>query len=99
MATTLALKNSCLHRNDSKPESLMKNVAIGILLLTTLVFGSLYLSQNRKTSEAEANAASLQEKLAEAENRVARQEQRTATLETRLHDTRAKAVANADQVT
>jgi len=77
----------------------MKNIAIGILLLTTLVLGSLFLTQNRKTSEAQATAASLQEKLAEAETRVTRQEVRTATLETRLHATHAKAVANADQVT
>jgi hypothetical protein len=77
----------------------MKNIAIGILLVTTIVFGSLYLTQNRKTSEAEATAANLQEKLADAETRVTRQEERTAALETRLHDTREKAVAKAEQVT
>src|SRR5215471_1279139 len=77
----------------------MKNVIIGILLLTTLAFGSLYLTQNRKTHEAEANATSIQEKLAEAETRVSRQEERTTALETRLHETREKAVAKADQVT
>ena len=71
----------------------MKNIAIGVLLVTTLIFGSLYLTQNRKTSEAEGSAASLREKLADAENRAAQQEQRTATLQTRLHDTQAKAVA------
>jgi hypothetical protein len=77
----------------------MKNVAIGILLLTTIVFGSLYLTQNRKTSEAQLAAADFQEKLAEAETRVTRQEERTTALETRLHDTREKAVAKAEQVT
>ena len=77
----------------------MKNVIIGILLLTTIALGSLYLTQNRKTHEAEANAANIQEKLAEAETRVARQEERTTALETRLHETREKAVAKADQVT
>src|SRR5258707_502091 len=77
----------------------MKNAAIGILLLTTIVFGSLYLTQNRKTSEAQLAAANLQEKLAEAETRVTRQEERTTALETRLHDTREKAVAKAEQVT
>lgn len=77
----------------------MKNVIIGILLLTTIAFGSLYLTQNRKTHEAEANAANIQEKLIEAETRISRQEERTTALETRLHETREKAVAKADQVT
>jgi len=77
----------------------MKNVIIGILLLTTIAFGSLYLTEIRKAHEAEANAANIQEKLAEAETRVSRQEERTTALETRLHDTREKAVAKAEQVT
>src|SRR5437868_12074200 len=84
---------------DLYPSSAMiKNVLIGILLLSTLVFGSLYLNQNQKKAEAEAKAANLHEKLAEVENRVVQQEERTATLQTRLHDTRAKAVAKAEQV-
>ena len=76
----------------------MKNVIIGILLLTTIVFGSLYLTQIHKVSDAEAATATLQEKLTEAETRVAKQEERTTALETRLHQTREKAVAKAEQV-
>lgn len=77
----------------------MKNIAIGILLLTTLVFGGLYLTQNQKTSEAKSEAAALREKLAEVESNTAQQAQRTTSLETRLHDTQAKAIAKAEEVT
>src|SRR5580765_7664283 len=77
----------------------MKNVLIGILLLTTLVFGGLYLTQNQKISEAKSEAASLQQKLVELESSAAQQEERTATLQTKLHDTQAKAIAKAEEVT
>jgi hypothetical protein len=80
------------------PTKLMKNLLIGILLLTTIAFGSLYFTQNRKTSEAQAQLATIQEKLVDAETRVAKQEEKTASLQTRLHETREKAVAKADQV-
>jgi hypothetical protein len=77
----------------------MKNIVIGILLLTTLVFGGLYLTQNRKTSDARSETASLREKVAEMESSAAQQEERTATLQTKLHDTQAKAIAKAEEVT
>jgi len=77
----------------------MKNVLIGILLLTTLVFGSLYLSQNQKASDAKSESATLRQKLAELESSVAQQEERTATLQTRLHNTEATAIAKAEEVT
>jgi hypothetical protein len=31
----------------------MKNIAIGILLITTVVFGGLYIHQSRKAGEAQ----------------------------------------------
>ena len=77
----------------------MKNILIGILLLTTLVFGGLYLTQNQKISEAKSEAANLREKLVESESSAAQQEERTATLQTKLHDTQAKAIAKAEEVT
>src|SRR5712675_1748730 len=43
----------------------MKNILIGILLLTTLVFGGLYLTQIQKTSDARAEAANTREKVTE----------------------------------
>lgn len=77
----------------------MKNILIGVLLLTTLVFGGLYLTQNEKISEAKSEAANLRQKLVESESSVAQQEERTATLQTKLHDTQAKAIAKAEEVT
>src|SRR6266481_9729297 len=77
----------------------MKNILIGILLLTTLVFGGLYLTQNQKISEAKSEAANLRQKLVESESTAAQQEERAATLQTKLHDTQAKAIAKAEEVT
>jgi hypothetical protein len=77
----------------------MKNILIGILLLTTLVFGGLYLSQNQKNGESKSEIASLRQKLTEMESNVAEQEERTATLQSRLQDTQAKAIAKAEEVT
>jgi hypothetical protein len=77
----------------------MKKTLIGILLLTSLVFGGLYLTQIQKTSDARAEAASVRQKLADTESSVAQQEERTATLQTRLQDTQAKAIAKAEEVT
>src|ERR1044071_1081147 len=77
----------------------MKNIVIVVLLLTTLVFGSLYLTQNQKTSEAKSEIAELRQKVSEMESSVAQQEERSATLQTRLHDTQEKAIAKAEEVT
>jgi len=77
----------------------MKNVIIGILLLTSLIFGGLYLTQNQKTSEASSEAAALRQKVSDMESSVAQQEERTSTLQTRLQDTQAKAIAKAEEVT
>src|ERR1051326_2832131 len=77
----------------------MKNIVIGILLLTTLVFGGLYLTQNQKASEAKAEAAALRQKLVEMESSVVQHEEQAATLQTRLHETQAKAIAKAEEVT
>jgi hypothetical protein len=77
----------------------MKNILIGILLLTTVIFGSLYLTQNQKSSEARSEAATLRQKVSDIESSVARQEERTSTLQTRLQDTQAKAIAKAEEVT
>jgi len=77
----------------------MKNIIIGILLLTTLIFGGLYLTQNQKASEAKSDAAALRQKLNEVESSVAQSDQRTAALESRLHETQAKAIAKSEEVT
>src|SRR5215475_14295975 len=77
----------------------MKNILIGILLLTTVVFGGLYLTQNQKGGESKSEIAALRQKVAELESSAAQQEERTATLQTRLNDTQAKAIAKAEEVT
>jgi Tfp pilus assembly protein PilX len=77
----------------------MKNILIGLLLLTTLVFGGLYLTQHQKAIDAKSEAASLQQKLAESESSAAQQEERTTTLQTKLRDTQAKAIAKSEEVT
>ena len=77
----------------------MKNVLIGLLLLTTLVLGGLYLTQHQKASDAKSEAASAQQKLAELESSAVQQEERAATLQTKLRDTQAKAIAKSEEVT
>jgi uncharacterized protein YxeA len=77
----------------------MKNILIGILLLTTLAFGGLYLTQNQKASDARSEAASLRQKLVEAESSVIQEQERTASLQTRLQNTQAKAIAKSEEVT
>src|SRR3954454_22517746 len=77
----------------------MKNIMLIILLAAVATLGSLYLGQRHKILEAETTIAALHLQQTELETRVEQQEQRTASLQTRLSDTRAKAVAKADQVT
>src|SRR5882724_6775220 len=77
----------------------MKNILIVVLLLSTLIFGSLYLTQNQKANEVKSEIAALRQKVSEMESNVAQQEERTATLQNRLQDTQAKAIAKAEEVT
>src|SRR5436190_10581081 len=77
----------------------MKNLALVIVFIVAVVFGSFYMTERRKTAQLNATNATLAERLAAMEQRVSEQEQRTTTLQTRLQDTRAKAVAKADEVT
>jgi hypothetical protein len=76
----------------------MKTITLVVLLVVSLVLGSLCLTQNRKASEAEARAAALAQNVAALEERLAQQETRATTLQSRLQDTRAKVVARADEV-
>jgi len=76
----------------------MKNVVIAVLLVAAVAFAGLYVSQKHKLGEAEAANAGLRQSLSEMEGRVAEQEKQTTKLQTRLKDTRAKAVAKAEEV-
>jgi hypothetical protein len=75
----------------------MKNLAIAILLAATCVLGALHLRQGRTVTETRATVASLRQTVAEQEARLDEQEKRASNLKDRLHDTRAKAVAKADE--
>jgi len=75
----------------------MKNLAIAILLAATCVLGALYLRQGRTATETQATVANLRLTVSELESRLDEQEKRSSNLKDRLHDTRAKAVAKADE--
>jgi len=76
----------------------MKNMIIIVLLAVAIGVGGLYLKESQKASEAEASIASLRQNISELEGRLSQQEERSATLQTRLKDTRAKAVAKSEEV-
>src|ERR1041385_1285496 len=76
----------------------MKNSAIFILMVATVVFSGLYLRENNRLGNAETTIANLQTNLAELQAELGQQESRTANLQTRLKSTRERAVANADEV-
>jgi hypothetical protein len=52
----------------------MKNVALGILLIATLVFGGLYLQQTRKVRQAQASAAGWRQNVSELQSSLKAQE-------------------------
>jgi hypothetical protein len=72
----------------------------GFILAAALaaIFFPIYIHQLHKTNEAETAAVSLRLQVTELEGRVAEQESRAEALQTRLHTTRERAVAKADQV-
>jgi hypothetical protein len=76
----------------------MKYLSFAITLIAAVVLGSLYIGERHKTRDAEATIATLRQSLSEVEGRVAEQEQRTTSLQARLQNTQAKAVAKADEV-
>ena len=76
----------------------MKNSAIFILVAAAVVLGGLCLRENRKAHKAELTIADLQTNLAELEARLGQQENRAASLQTRLKNTRERAVAKAEEV-
>src|SRR6266478_6181256 len=76
----------------------MKNSAIFILVAAAVLFGGLYLRESRKTHKAELTIADLQTNVTELEARLGQQENRAANLQTRLKNTRERAVAKAEEV-
>src|SRR5689334_12178232 len=76
----------------------MKNSVLVILFAVAVLAAGSYIRELHKRHQAEATIAGLRQDLAEAESRLDKQEHRTATLQTRLKDTRAKAVAKSEEV-
>ena len=76
----------------------MKNSAIFILVAAAVVLGGLCLRENRKAHKAELTIADLQANVTELEVRLGQQENRAASLQTRLKNTRERAVAKAEEV-
>jgi outer membrane murein-binding lipoprotein Lpp len=77
----------------------MKNLVIGILLITTVVFGGLYFQQSRKATQAQVNAEGLQQKVSDLQSGVEEQEKKTAVLREELDLTRADVAARAQEAT
>jgi hypothetical protein len=75
----------------------MKNVAIGILCVTTLVMGGLWLDQVRKASLARATVDSLEQSVTGLQSRAAEQEQQTARLREQLKEAYAEAAAKSQE--
>lgn len=75
----------------------MKNVAIGILLAATVVFGGLYLQQARKAGQAAASADGWQQKTGELQSGLEEQERQTRHLRDQLEEARADAAAKAHE--
>src|SRR5437899_11956376 len=76
----------------------MKNSAIFILVAVAVTFGGLYFRENRKARNAELSIATLQTNVTELQAQLGQQETRAASLQTRLKNTRERAVAKAEEV-
>ena len=71
----------------------MKRYGIGILLIATMVFGSLYLQQTRKARQAQANADDLQENLDAQRADFNQQQTQAERLANQLEQARADTAA------
>ncbi len=75
----------------------MKNFTIIVLAIASLTLGTLCLRQHRTVSEAESNIAKLKTNVSEIEDQLQEQQTVASNLEARLRQTRATAVAKAEQ--
>jgi hypothetical protein len=73
----------------------MKNLAIGILLLTTVVFAGLYLQQSHYATDARKRSDDLEQKLQEASKIVADEQRRTASLREQLRGAESEVIVKA----
>jgi hypothetical protein len=75
----------------------MKSIAIGILFVTTLVMGGLWVGQARKTSQARATVDGLEQSVTDLQAKLAEQEQHTARVREQLREARAEAAAKSQE--
>lgn len=71
----------------------MKNLTIGLLLLATVVCGSLYLYQTHKATQAETTAGALQQKVSDLQSSVDEQDQQKTRLREQVEQARADTAA------
>src|SRR6266404_4101488 len=76
----------------------MKNSAIFILVAIAVIFGGLYFRENRKAHNAEDTISDLQGSVTDLQAQLGQQEAKAASLQTRLKNTRERAVAKAEEV-
>jgi hypothetical protein len=75
----------------------MKNILLAILLITTVVFGSLYVQEARKASQAEQSVIELQRQAADRQTALDQQEKQVAGLRLRLAAARAQMESKASE--
>lgn len=80
-----------------KSDSAMKNISLGIFLIATVVFGSLYVQQVHTTRRAEATVAEMQERVGDQEARLDQQEKQVAGLRSRLAESREEVQTRASE--
>ncbi len=76
----------------------MKNLLLALLLVASLGFAGLYARERAKARRAQEDLAVLNQNLVELQTRVDEQEQQAASLQKHLQNTRATAIAKADEV-
>jgi outer membrane murein-binding lipoprotein Lpp len=77
----------------------MKNIFIGILVITTLAMGGLWLDQVHKASLARATVDSLEQNVTDLQSKLAEQEQHAARANEKLEAARAEAAAKSEELT
>src|SRR5260221_239662 len=83
------------NRNTRK---LMKDLILGILLVTSLAFGSLFMHERLRTRAALADNTGLRQQVAELEAKGSQQEEKASRLRDRLAESFSDASAKADEV-
>jgi len=76
----------------------MKDICIGILLVTTVVFGALSVHEQRKEHQAEATMAQLNQDVAALQNQVTQEKEHAANFREQLDEATANAEAKSAEL-